>query len=308
VTTDFVGRDIMFEQDTATRRVVPAVRQLAIPDAAAELETLDQSSRGVRSPNGVQGNPRPHVFGIPIHASSMATILDTIDHWINAGERQTLCTMDVHALMESLRNAEIRRIYMTSTVTPDGMPIVWLLRRHGWPAAERICGPDLMPAVFRRSETCSYRHFLYGSSEGTLHRLRTRLSCDFPASQIVGSYAPPFRMLSETENAEVVAMLNAARPDIIWVGLGAPKQDRWMAANRSALQAPVLIGVGAAFDMLAGNVRRAPSFVQYTGFEWLFRLAQEPRRLGKRYLKSNSQFVFRVAGETLGLSKPSGHS
>lgn len=254
--------------------------------------------------------PQATVFGVPVQAVSMAEMLDMIDDWIMDGVRQFICTVDVHALMESQADDEIRRVYGSAgaVVIADGMPIVWLLRRHGCPTAERICGPDLMPALFRRSETRPYRHFLYGASKDTLAQLRHRLACDFPRAPIVGAYSPPFRPLSPAEDAQIVELVNAADPDIVWVGLGAPKQDRWMAAHRSALRAPVLIGVGAAFDMLAGTVRRAPVIFQRTGCEWMFRIAQEPRRLFKRYLKSNSQFAFRLLGELLHPSKPPSHA
>jgi N-acetylglucosaminyldiphosphoundecaprenol N-acetyl-beta-D-mannosaminyltransferase len=207
--------------------------------------------------------------------------------------------------MESHSTPDVREIYRAAAmVTPDGMPLVWLLHRIGYRAADRICGPDLMPAVFRHSQGRSYRHFLYGSSESTLSQLQKSLCRDFPGVIIAGSYSPPYRALTREEESEVDRMVDAANPDIVWVGLGAPKQDRWMAAHRHALKAPVLIGVGAAFDMLAGTVRRAPRFLQQTGCEWIFRVAQEPRRLSRRYLKSNSKFLAMLIGEELGLTRP----
>lgn len=249
----------------------------------------------------MQLHPQADVFGIPVQAVSMAAFLDMTEDWIAAGVRRFICTLDVHALMESQADDEIRRIYRSAAavVTPDGMPIVWFLRRHGFPAAQRICGPDLMPALFGRSGARSYRHFLYGGSANTLTRLRERLAREFPRAQIVGAYSPPFRALSAAEDALVVDIVNEACPDVVWVGLGAPKQERWMATHFERLRAPVLIGVGAAFDMLAGTVRRAPIIFQRTGCEWMFRIAQEPRRLGKRYLTSNSQFAIRLLGEIL---------
>jgi N-acetylglucosaminyldiphosphoundecaprenol N-acetyl-beta-D-mannosaminyltransferase len=183
------------------------------------------------------------------------------------------------------------------------MPLVWLLRRSGYPAADRVCGPDLMPAVLRNSQKSGHRHFLYGSSEATLSLLQEELSHKFPGARIVGCYSPPYRTLTRKEEREVDRLVNTADPDIVWVGLGAPKQDRWMAAHRGALKAPVLIGVGAAFDMLAGTVTRAPRFLQRTGCEWMFRLAQEPRRLSRRYLESNSKFAMMLIGEKLRLTK-----
>jgi N-acetylglucosaminyldiphosphoundecaprenol N-acetyl-beta-D-mannosaminyltransferase len=160
-----------------------------------------------------------------------------------------------------------------------------------------------MPALFRHSQWHGHRHFLYGSSDTTLSLLQEELSRNFPGAKIVGSYSPPYRALTREEEREVDRVVNAADPDIVWVGLGAPKQDRWMAAHRGTLKASVLIGVGAAFDMLAGTVTRAPRFLQRTGCEWMFRLAQEPRRLSRRYLESNSKFAMMLIGEKLHLTK-----
>ena len=249
-------------------------------------------------------HPRPQVLGVPVSVLTLNEALTTIDQWIAQGEPNYVCTLDVHALMESQSTPDVRNIYRSAAmVTPDGMPLVWLLHRSGYPAADRICGPDLMPAVFRHSQGRGYRHFLYGSSETTLSLLQEKLGRKFPDAKIVGSYSPPYRALAREEEREVDRLVNAADPDIVWVGLGAPKQDRWMAAHRGALKAPVLIGVGAAFDMLAGTVTRAPRFLQRTGCEWMFRLAQEPRRLSRRYLKSNSKFAMMLIGEKLHLTK-----
>ncbi len=249
-------------------------------------------------------HPRLHVFGVPVSALTFNEVLSTIDTWIVRQERHYVCTLDVHALMEGKAHPDVREIYRSAAmVTPDGMPLVWLLRHSGYRAADRICGPDLMPAVFRVSQMRGYRHFLYGSSEETLSRLEGNLDHEFPGVLIVGRYSPPFRPLTLEEQGEVVRLVNSADPDIVWVGLGAPKQDRWMAAHRAALKAPVLIGVGAAFDMLAGNVTRAPLFLRQTGLEWLYRMLQEPRRLAKRYLESNSKFALLIIGEKLGLTR-----
>jgi N-acetylglucosaminyldiphosphoundecaprenol N-acetyl-beta-D-mannosaminyltransferase len=249
-------------------------------------------------------HPRPQVLGVPVSVLTFNEALTTIDQWIARGERNYVCTLDVHALMESHSTPDVRKIYQSAAmVTPDGMPLVWLLHRIGYRAADRICGPDLMPAVFRHSQGRGYRHFLYGSSETTLSLLQEKLGHNFPGARIVGRYSPPYRALTREEEREVDRAVNAADPDIVWVGLGAPKQDRWMAAHRPALKAPVLIGVGAAFDMLAGRVTRAPRFLQRTGCEWMFRIAQEPRRLSRRYLESNSKFAMMLIGEKLGLTK-----
>jgi N-acetylglucosaminyldiphosphoundecaprenol N-acetyl-beta-D-mannosaminyltransferase len=241
---------------------------------------------------------RADVLGVPISVLTMEEAIAAIDDTIFTNDQKYVCTIDVHALVESRRQPDVRDIYQAAGIAaPDGMPLVWLLRHSGHHAADRICGPDLMPAVFRKSQQRGYRHFLYGASEETLLSLKQQLDVNFPGVKIVGHYSPPFRPLSREEELEVDRMLNAADPDIVWVGLGAPKQDRWMAAHRPMLNAPMLIGVGAAFDMIAGKIKRAPRLIRRTGCEWMFRLAQEPRRLTARYLRSNLWFALMLAGQ-----------
>lgn len=250
------------------------------------------------SGRGVARHRRVPILGVPVSALTMEELLAIIDGWIDRSERHFLCTLDVHALVHSHDAPDVRRIYQSASIlAPDGMPIAWLLRRAAQPQAERLCGPDLMPAVIARSQQFGYRHFLYGSNESTLASLTAQLLARFPAAIVVGSYSPPYRDLTASEERDVISRLNAAKPDIIWVGLGAPKQDRWMATYRDQLDAPVLIGVGAAFDFLAGTVRRAPRFVQRSGLEWVYRIVQEPRRLWKRYLYSNFRFALLLLKE-----------
>lgn len=249
---------------------------------------------------GNLGTAIPSILGVPMKALSLDEVIAAIAYWVANGERTFICTADVHALMASRADPALRQIYDAAAfVTPDGMPLVWYLRRHGFPQAKRVCGPDLMPAVIGAFEKQGFRHFFYGTSEQTLQVLKAALEQRFPLIRIVGTYSPPYRDLTPEEAAAVDRMLNDAAPDIIWVGLGAPKQDRWMADHRAALNAPVLIGVGAAFDMIAGTVRRAPGLLQRTGLEWTFRIAQEPRRLLKRYVVSNSKFALALIAEKL---------
>lgn len=248
-------------------------------------------------------HPRARILGVPVSALNMDQALSTIDRWITRRERNYVCTLDVHALMESHSAPDVRRIYGAAGIAaPDGMPLVWLLRRHGHAQAERICGPDLMPALFRLSESRGYRHYLYGSSDRTLALLRQALGDRYPKATVAGFYSPPFRPLTPKEEEEVDRIVNSARADIVWVGLGAPKQDRWMAAHRRSLTAPVLIGVGGAFEMMGGVVKRAPGFLRKTGCEWMYRIMQEPGRLGGRYIESNSKFLMMLLGEKLRLS------
>jgi len=251
---------------------------------------------------------QPNILGLPINALPMSGVLAKIDAWIAGGERKFISTADVHALVSALGDPAIRRVYESATmVTADGMPLVWYLRKNGFPNAERVCGPDLLTTLIARSQDTGHRHFFYGASPNTLARMKERMARECPRTAIAGMYSPPYRELSAAEQREIDDLINAARPDIVWVGLGAPKQDRWMVAHRAGLNAGVLIGVGAAFDMYAGTVRRAPRIVRQTGLEWTFRVAQEPRRLAKRYVVSNSRFAAMVIAERLGrATHPSG--
>jgi N-acetylglucosaminyldiphosphoundecaprenol N-acetyl-beta-D-mannosaminyltransferase len=227
-----------------------------------------------------------------------------MDGWVHRREPHYVCVTGVHGVMECQRDPELCRIHNAAgLVTPDGMPLVWLLKSAGHRDADRVYGPDLMLALFEHFSDGSCRHFFYGSTDEVLRRLRERVQIRFPDAKIVGTFAPPFRPLTPAEDDAVVSMVNASGADVVWIGLSTPKQERWMAEHRGRLTAPVLIGVGAAFDIHAGVLRQAPYFIQRSGFEWLFRLIVEPRRLWKRYLSNNPQFVLRVAEQRLGLKQ-----
>jgi N-acetylglucosaminyldiphosphoundecaprenol N-acetyl-beta-D-mannosaminyltransferase len=197
--------------------------------------------------------------------------------------------------MESTRDAQLRMIHVRAgLVTPDGMPLVWLARAAGY-RVDRVYGPDLMLAVCAASVERGYRHFFYGGGPGVAPRLANRLSARFPGLIIAGTYTPPFGSVTSPADDAIVATINEAAPDIVWVGLSTPRQERWMAAHVDRLTAPVLVGVGAAFDFHAGLKRQAPRWMQRSGLEWSFRLATEPRRLWRRYLQNNPAFVWQVA-------------
>lgn len=246
--------------------------------------------------------PRLDVLGVPVSAANIATAIEEIDRWIRERRRSYATLTGVHGIMESVRNQQIRCAHTAAgLVLPDGMPLVWLLWRGDFTFAERVYGPDLMLALFKRSEQTGYRHFLYGSTAPAIERLRMSLEWKFPAAMIVGAHAPPFRPTGVAEEEPVIAAINACAPDIVWVGLGTPKQELWMAGHRDRLTASALIGVGAAFDFHAGLVRQAPRLVQRMGLEWAFRLAMEPRRLAGRYLRNNPAFLALLAAEKLGL-------
>jgi N-acetylglucosaminyldiphosphoundecaprenol N-acetyl-beta-D-mannosaminyltransferase len=243
---------------------------------------------------------RVNILGVAVCPVSRAGALLRIERWVAAKDRQYVCVSGIHGVMESHRDRTLRDIHNAAgMVVPDGMPLVWLSRLRGFRDVERVYGPDLLLACCDRSRTTGYRHFFYGGASGVPELLGARLQARFPGLSVVGAYSPPFRALTPAEDAELVQRINTARPDIVWVGLGTPKQERWMAEHRAALDAAVLIGVGAAFDFHAGLKRQAPRWMQRSGLEWLFRLLAEPRRLWRRYLRNNPLFVWHVLLQAL---------
>ncbi|MBC7226450.1 MAG: WecB/TagA/CpsF family glycosyltransferase [Thermoflexales bacterium] len=248
--------------------------------------------------------PRVNILGVGISAINMEMALTVIEGWIERREPHYVCVTGVHGVMESQRDEGLRRIHnQAGLVTPDGMPLVWLSRLKGYRHVDRVYGPDLMLALCEHSVSRGYRHFFYGGAEGVPEQLSEVLQKRFPGLQVVGTYSPPFRPLTPEEDEAVVQVINKANPDIIWVGLSTPKQERWMAEHRARLNAPVLIGVGAAFDFLTGRKPQAPRWMQRAGLEWLFRLLTEPRRLWRRYLINNPLFVALVVLEAMGVRK-----
>jgi N-acetylglucosaminyldiphosphoundecaprenol N-acetyl-beta-D-mannosaminyltransferase len=245
--------------------------------------------------------PRANILGVGISAVNMETAVRTIDAWIAQRDPHYICVTSVHGVMESQRDVLLRQIHnRAGLVTPDGMPLVWLSRLMGFGAVERVYGPDLMLAVCELSVEKGYRHFFYGGAPEVAEILATRLRARFRGLQVVGTEAPPFRPLTQDEDRAVEKRLNAAGPDIVWVGLSTPKQERWMASHAGQLTAPVLIGVGAAFDFHAGLKQQAPRWIQPIGMEWLFRLATEPRRLWRRYLINNPWFLWLIFHQLVG--------
>jgi N-acetylglucosaminyldiphosphoundecaprenol N-acetyl-beta-D-mannosaminyltransferase len=247
---------------------------------------------------------RVNVLGVGVSVLNPALARETIAGWIERGERHYVCVSGVHGVMESQRDPALRRIHNAAgLVTPDGMPLIWLLRLAGHAEADRVYGPDLMLALLALSEQHGWRHYLYGASDATQEALRRAIGQRLPRAAIVDGWAPPFRPLSPEEDEAAVARINASGADIVWVGLSTPKQERWMAEHRERLTAPVLVGVGAAFDFHAGRIRQAPPFIQRSGLEWLFRLAMEPRRLWRRYLRNNPAFAMLILAQMTGLRR-----
>jgi N-acetylglucosaminyldiphosphoundecaprenol N-acetyl-beta-D-mannosaminyltransferase len=237
-------------------------------------------------------NRRVNILGVDVSAINMDDALATLDGWIRDRTAHYVCVTGVHGIMESTRDPALREIHNAAgMVTPDGMPLVWMAHLLGFPNVSRVYGPDLMRAVTAVSPKTGYRHFYFGGRPGTAERLRDVLMLGHPGLQVVGTLSPPFGEIAADEDEAMVQAIRAARPDIVWVGLGTPKQERWMRAHVDRLEVPVLVGVGAAFDFLSGEKKQAPVWIQRSGFEWLFRMMCEPRRLLGRYLRNNPVFV-----------------
>jgi N-acetylglucosaminyldiphosphoundecaprenol N-acetyl-beta-D-mannosaminyltransferase len=248
--------------------------------------------------------PRVNVLGVGISAINPSQAVGEIERWVTQSARNYVNVCTVHTVMECQNDTRLRRIVNHSGLsTPDGMPLVWLSKLHGFREAARVYGPDLMLDLCARSEVTGHRHFFYGGAPGVARLLVERLKSRFPDLKIAGVHSPPLRAPDTQEDTSVLEMINAAKPDIVWVGLGTPKQDYWVARHRHLLTASVLIAVGAAFDFHAGLLPQAPRWMQRNGFEWLFRLYHEPRRLAFRYLVYNPLFVFRSLLQLLGIQR-----
>lgn len=238
---------------------------------------------------------RVDILGVGVSAITMRDATATLEAWIRDRRQGYVCITGVHGVMESQRDPALKAIHNgAGLVTPDGVPLVWMSRRLGFRHVERVYGPDLMREMTAISARRGYRNFYYGARPGTVGRLKEVLGRAHPGLQVVGTCCPPFRPLTPEEDEAEVREINAARPDIVWVGLSTPKQERWMAAHVGRVSAPVLVGVGAAFDFLSGEKAQAPVWMQRSGLEWAFRMATEPRRLAGRYLRNNPAFVIRA--------------
>ena len=247
---------------------------------------------------------RINVLGVGISVLNLQTALDAIAGAVRARRKGYICVTGVHGVMEAQSNAEFRKILNGSFLcTPDGMPMVWMGRLRGHREMQRVYGPDLMLDVCGWSENHPCRHFFFGGAPGVAEQLRDNLTKRFPKLQVAGCYTPPFRPLTAGEELQLQEMIHAAQPDILWVGLSTPKQEKFMAEFLPRLSVTLMIGVGAAFDFHSGRVKQAPRWMQRSGLEWLYRLCQEPRRLAKRYLRNNPLFAMKIAGQLAGLKK-----
>ena len=244
---------------------------------------------------------RCNILGVGVSAINMSQALETINGWLEDGSPHYICVTPAHAILDVYQDDELRQIYNNSGLTtPDGMAIVWLLKWYGYAGVTRVYGPDLLLAVCEQSNLRGYRHYFYGAAPGVAQQLADSLQERYPGLKIVGVESPPYRSLTPEEDAEVICRIRDMQPDFVWVGIGSPRQERWMQEHVALLDVPVLAGVGAAFDFLSGNKPQAPRWIQRSGLEWLFRLFSEPRRLWRRYIRY-PRFVVLAILQRMGL-------
>jgi N-acetylglucosaminyldiphosphoundecaprenol N-acetyl-beta-D-mannosaminyltransferase len=245
------------------------------------------------------------VLGVGVNAVQISDVVARMQDWImQRGSCHSIAVTGMHGIMEAHHDPSFKLILNSSSmVVPDGMPLIWLARLKGNQLRRRVYGPELMTSFCEISVERGYRHFLYGGAPGVAEKLAGELSAQFPGLVIAGTYSPPFRPVTSEEDAEIMRTISAAQPDVLWVGLSTPKQERWMDAHRNLLKIPVLVGVGAAFDIHSGLKKQAPAWMQENGLEWLFRLVQEPKRLWRRYILYGSEFLFLVTLDLLRLRK-----
>ena len=239
--------------------------------------------------------PRVNILGVGVHALNMPSAVDLLDQAATQDIKGYVTVTGVHGIMEAQDDPSFRDVLNSSLLTtPDGMPTVWIGRSRGFDRMERVYGPELMVEVCRRSEYTGHTHFIYGGAPGVADDLAAVLKSKFPDLKILGTCTPPFRPLNESEERELIDRMNDLRPDFFWVCLGAPKQERFMAEFSPKLKTTVMVGVGAACDILTGRTKDAPEWVKRSGLQWLHRLLQEPKRLWRRYLILNPRFIYSI--------------
>lgn len=235
------------------------------------------------------------ILGTKVSATNLQGASLYLKDCIEQDKRTYVCIAPVSTIVDAWKNDAYRKIINSSgMVTPDGMPLVWLGKLKGERTMGRAYGPDLMLKFCELSQQKGYKHYFYGGTSERNQLLIEKLKNKFPELKVKGSYAPPTRKTGEMEDDDILEQINRAEPDILWVGLGSPKQDYWMYNHRQKLNVPVVIGVGAAFDFISGVKKQAPKWMQRCGLEWFFRLCCEPKRLWKRYLFGNALFIFLV--------------
>lgn len=247
---------------------------------------------------------RINVLGVGISVLNLPGALEAIAAAVRERRKGYICVTGVHGVIEAQDDPDFKRILNGAFLcTPDGMPMVWAGKLNGHREMRRVYGPDLMLDVCAWSEASGAKHFFYGGADGVADLLVRKLKEKFPKLSVVGTFTPPFRALNATEEMNLAEQIRAAQPDILWVGLSTPKQEKFMAEYLPKLDATVMIGVGAAFDFHSGRVKQAPRWMQRSGLEWFYRLCSEPRRLGKRYLRNNPLFALKFFGQLSGWRK-----
>ena len=242
------------------------------------------------------------ILGVPVSILTMSTAVERIGSWIGDGlnRGRYVCVADVNNVMLAHQDPKhLAALRGADMVTPDGMPLVWVSWLRGVKETRRVSGPDLLPELCARSEETGWRHYFYGGADGVADKMVVKLTAEHPRLQVAGTECPPFRPLNDAEKEATIARIKETKADIVWVGIGCPKQEAWMHEHVGRLDGVVLIGVGAAFDFHSGRVARAPLWMQHNGLEWLHRLYSEPKRLWRRYLIRAPQFVALSLRETL---------
>ena len=244
--------------------------------------------------------PRVRILSVGVNATNMEDALLHTEALIQAGGQGYICVTGVHGIMEAQADESLLEILNSSYLSvPDGTPAVWVGRMYGHRHMRRVYGPDFMLRLCDRSQEPGYRHFFFGGNVGVADELQTSLVSRYSRLQVVGTYTPPFRPMTEAEWEDLACLVSAARPDVLWVGLSTPKQERFMSAALGRLDVRVMVGVGAAFDIHTGRLRDAPGWIKSSGFQWLHRLLQEPRRLARRYLVNNPKFLGKLTKQLL---------
>lgn len=236
--------------------------------------------------------PTVNILGVDIAAINMDWLLSFTKEHIKALSGDYICVANVHTTVTAYEDESYRSIQNGGIMAiPDGGPLSSLGRKRGATNMERTTGPSYMGEVLKESVSQGWTHYFYGSSQETLDKLKSALEKKYPGLKIAGMYSPPFRPMTDEEDQTIVEAINKTSPDFLWVGLGAPKQEIWMAAHQGKVKG-LMVGVGAAFDYYAGNIERAPEWMQKSNLEWVYRLLQDPKRLFKRYMVTNSKFIW----------------
>jgi N-acetylglucosaminyldiphosphoundecaprenol N-acetyl-beta-D-mannosaminyltransferase len=275
--------------------------EFTIPDGVYGAEQVSLPSEGRASPTV---SDRVNILGVGATPQDVNTAVATLERWRAERRQEYVCVVSVHGLVVAQRDPTIRNaLNHCGMATEDGMPLVWWSRLAGFSQARRVCASDLLDAACAHGVPRGFRHYFYGATPKVTERLIHRLQKLHPGLRVAGYRPAPFRPLTPVEDAAEIAAINAAEPDFVWVGLGIPKQEKWMVDHLGEINATALIGVGAAFDFYAGTRPRAPIWMQHAGLEWLFRLLTEPRRFAQRYLIDNLLFIGYMLQQVTGLRK-----